>query len=249
VLALISDIHANIEALEAVLEDMASFPVERICCLGDVIGYGPDPREALEAVRRCEFVLLGNHEEGLLYSAEDFNDRARRALDWTRNELLSPEHSREENHGLWDLIDTFQTEVRDGDFLFVHGSPRKPINEYVMPADGLDRVKMSEIFAAQDRRVGFGGHTHVPGIFREAGGFQHQGSLPDRVPLPEGKSFVNIGSVGQPRDGDNRACYVLVEGDEIQFRRVAYDYVATMKKIRANPELHDFLAARLKVGQ
>ena len=69
-LALISDIHANIEALNAVLEDMAAFPVERICCLGDVIGYGPNPRQTLEVVRRCEFVLLGNHEEGLLYTDE-----------------------------------------------------------------------------------------------------------------------------------------------------------------------------------
>lgn len=247
--ALISDIHSNIEALQAVYEDMESFDVERVFCLGDVIGYGPNPRETLEMVKRCEFVLLGNHEDGLLYSAENFNDRARTALDWTKSELNSDAHPKEENYALWDFIDTFKETHVVGDFMFVHASPRLPVQEYVMPADGLDRGKMRDIFAALEGRVAFGGHTHVPGVFPEAGGFRHQSDLTDPVPVGNDRFLVNIGSVGQPRDGDNRASYVLVDGDQIIFRRVKYDFMTTMRKIKANPNLDDFLARRLKVGQ
>lgn len=247
--AIISDIHSNIEALSAVFEDMARFDVQRVFCLGDVIGYGPNPREALDLVRRCEFVLQGNHEEGLLSCAEGFNDRARRALEWTRDELNSPKFPKEANYALWEFIDRFEVQHEIGDLLFVHASPRQPVREYVMPADALDRAKMTDIFAHMTKsRASFGGHTHVPGIFTSKG-FRHQSDLAGRVPLPSEKCLVNIGSVGQPRDGDNRACYVLLDGESLMFRRVQYDFAATMKKILANPALDDFLARRLKAGQ
>jgi diadenosine tetraphosphatase ApaH/serine/threonine PP2A family protein phosphatase len=248
-IALISDIHANLEALDAVLADMAAYPVDRVFCLGDVIGYGPDPREALRRVRRCEFTLLGNHEEGLLYSAEGFNERARRALAWTRAELSDSRYPKEENYAFWEQIDGFETTRTEGDHHFVHGSPRDPVREYVMPADALDRAKMGAIFAQLPVRHSFGGHTHVPGIFPEGGAFRHQSEFPDWVPLPRVRSLVNIGSVGQPRDGDPRASYLLLDGDRILFRRVAYDVEATMRKIFGNPELDDYLGRRLKVGQ
>jgi diadenosine tetraphosphatase ApaH/serine/threonine PP2A family protein phosphatase len=251
--ALISDIHSNVEALTAVFADMAAFGVQRVLCLGDVIGYGPQPRETLELVRRCEFILLGNHEEGLLDTicGDGFNDRARKALEWTRDELNSPRFAKEQNYGLWDLIDTMQTQRQEGDVLYVHASPRQPVREYVMPADALDRTKMADIFGHMaTARICFGGHTHVPGIFTEGGQFRHQSEFKDeRVALPKERCLVNIGSVGQPRDGDNRACYVIVDGDFLQFRRVAYDIPGTMRKIQANPALDDFLARRLKAGQ
>lgn len=250
-IALISDIHANTEALSAVYEDMEGQGVKDVYCLGDVIGYGPEPRETLSMVARCAFILLGNHEEGLLYSADDFNDRARRALDWTRDQISSPAFPKEANYALWEMIDGFLRERREGDLLFVHASPREPVREYVLPADALDRQKMKDIFEhMQDMRVCFGGHTHVPGVFLEGGVFQHQSSFPDgRFLLPGRRCLVNIGSVGQPRDGDPRASYVLLDGDSLVFRRVAYDYQTTMKKIRAVPELDDFLARRLALGQ
>lgn len=248
-LALISDIHSNLEALEAVLADLDGFPIDRIVCLGDVIGYGPDPRACLERVARCDGLLLGNHEHGLLYTAENFNDRARRALEWTRDEINSSEHSREENFRLWGLIDEFLPELVEDQHHYVHGTPRDVTNEYLMPADTLDRAKMSAIFGAQKARISFGGHTHVPGIFVENGPFKHQSECKDKVALPKGRTHVNIGSVGQPRDGDNRASYVLLDGDQLEFRRVPYDFERTMRKIAANPSLDDFLARRLRKGQ
>lgn len=247
--ALISDIHSNIEALEAVLEDMEKFPIDEILCLGDVIGYGPDPRAALEMVKRCRFTLLGNHEEGLLYCAEDFNDRARRALEWTRNEISSSAHSKEENYAFWDFIDSFEEQRVEGDFHYVHGSPRQPTKEYVLPADALDKQKMGEIFSLTEGRACFGGHTHVPGIFTEGGLFKYQGDLPGNTPFPKEKCLINIGSVGQPRDGNPEACYVIVDGSSFTWRRVRYDFRTTMQKIKRNPELDDFLALRLKDGK
>jgi diadenosine tetraphosphatase ApaH/serine/threonine PP2A family protein phosphatase len=249
-IALISDIHSNVEALQAVFADMQAFPVEQTFCLGDVIGYGPEPRETLELVKSSAFILLGNHEEGLLKTAEGFNDRARRALDWTCSELNSAAYSREANHALWNLIDGFLEQKQVGDRLYVHASPRQPVREYVMPADALDRSKMRDIFDHfGSARACFGGHTHVPGIFSEAGGFRHQSDWGERVALPAGRSLVNVGSVGQPRDGDPRASYVLMDGDELLFRRVPYDVETTMRKIAKNPALDDFLARRLKAGQ
>lgn len=250
--ALISDLHSNVEALKAVLADIDAAGAKEIYCLGDVVGYGPEPRECLELVaKNCKWVLLGNHEEGLLHASfgADFNDRARRALDWTRDALSSPSFPKEANYAFWSQIDEFGEVRKSDDAMFVHGSPRDPVREYVMPQDALDSGMMGEIFEKIDRPVCFAGHTHVPGIFAQSGGFKHQSELPDAfVKLPN-KAFVNVGSVGQPRDGDSRASYVLVDGDSVRFRRVPYDVAATMRKIRATPELDDFLAARLKAGK
>lgn len=250
-IALISDIHSNTEALTAVFEDMQGFDVEKIYCLGDVIGYGPEPRETLEMVKDASFILLGNHEEGLLYTADSFNDRARTALEWTRDQLNSSEFAKEENFVLWELIDGFKEQERDGDLMFVHASPRQPVREYVMPADALDRSKMTDIFRHMgNAKACFGGHTHVPGMFIEGSGFRHQSDMGDRVAMPtDRRCLVNVGSVGQPRDGDRRASYVLMDGNELLFRRVEYDVISTMRKIASNPALDDFLARRLKAGQ
>ena len=250
-IALISDIHSNIEALSAVFEDMEGFEVEQTYCLGDVVGYGPDPRETLDMVKDSAFILLGNHEEGLLYTADSFNDRARSALEWTRDQINSADFSKEANFALWEMIDGFKEQERVNDLMFVHASPRQPVREYVMPADALDRVKMTDIFAhLEGAKACFGGHTHVPGVFTEGAGFRHQSDLGERCPLPDDRrSLVNVGSVGQPRDGDPRASYVLIDGNELLFRRVPYDFQTTMRKIARNPALDDFLARRLKAGQ
>lgn len=245
--AIISDLHSNIEALGAVFEDMASLGVKERVCLGDVVGYGPNPRECLDMVKDCTFILRGNHEDGLLNIAEDFNPRARAALEWTRSQLSSPAHSKESNYAYWDQIDGFETTHERDDMLFVHGSPSDPIWEYVLPEWGDDSAILAELFRSFPHRVAFGGHTHVPGVFSVGGGFVHAGSLPEVVKLPP-RSFVNVGSVGQPRDGDRRACYVIVEGNTIRFRRVAYDVAKTAGKILQIPQLDRFLATRLTAG-
>jgi diadenosine tetraphosphatase ApaH/serine/threonine PP2A family protein phosphatase len=250
--ALISDLHSNIEALTAVLADIEAHGATEIYCLGDVVGYGPEPRECLELVRKkCAWTILGNHEEGLLNESfgADFNDRARRALNWTRDTLNSSAFPREENRVIWGQIDEFGEVRRTDDAMFVHGSPRDPVREYVMPQDSLNAAMMRDLFSKVDRPVCFAGHTHVPGVFAPDAPFKHQSELPsDFFRLPP-KAFVNVGSVGQPRDGDPRACYTLVDGDTIKFRRIPYDLVTTMRKIKATPQLDDFLAARLKAGK
>jgi len=249
-IALISDIHSNIEALQAVFEDMKTFAPDEIYCLGDVVGYGPDPRETLAMVKDAAVVLMGNHEDGLLYKAENFNSRARSALEWTREQLNSSEFDKEESFALWEFIDTFQKQETRGDLMFVHASPRQPVTEYVMPAHSLDRRMMADIFAHfEEARACFGGHTHVPGIFEEGRGFRHQSNVGERYTMGEHRCLVNIGSVGQPRDGDPRASYLLIDGADLLFRRVEYDVRTTMRKIAGIPSLDDFLAKRLKVGQ
>jgi diadenosine tetraphosphatase ApaH/serine/threonine PP2A family protein phosphatase len=133
--------------------------------------------------------------------------------------------------------------------LFVHGSPRNPYHEYIFPEDIANEPKMAAVFALFDHYC-FTGHTHHPGIFTEDGRFLSPEEVGNRYRLDGKKTLVNVGSVGQPRDGDWRACYVLVlDGELIRYRRVEYDVEATVKKIRDNEHLDDFLGERLKDGR
>ena len=126
--AVFGDIHANLEALQAVLKDAEAHAVTHYVCLGDVVGYGPFPGECLDLVRRCGAVLMGNHEEALLFGAENFNPRAKRAIDWTREHLKSAgdEVTRKNR---WQILQNLQLHAQDGDYLFTHASPRQPTRE------------------------------------------------------------------------------------------------------------------------
>lgn len=254
-IALISDIHANIEALTVVMEDINKQNVDTIFCLGDVIGYGPNPRECIEIVRNCsEFTLCGNHEEAVLFSAQDFNVKARRAIDWTRDQLNSDKYDQEENYELWDFLGELRKKVKDESVLYVHASPRQPTREYVLPKDIKDQNKMESIFMEfENCGVCFCGHTHIPGVFTDDLKFEYSRNLGNRFEISSypGKKLINVGSVGQPRDGDNRACYVLfdVENQIIEWKRLPYDYKKTMEKIRAVDDLADYLAVRLEEGR
>jgi diadenosine tetraphosphatase ApaH/serine/threonine PP2A family protein phosphatase len=250
-IALISDLHSNMEAIRAVLDHVASQGIDRVVCLGDVIGYGPEPVAALRLVKGFEVCLRGNHEEALLYVAEDFNEKARMALDWTRDQLNSESLGKDERYELWNLLsDVMLVEHRLEDALLVHGSPRDPIREYMLPRDAQNLRKMGEIFERMDRALCFVGHSHVPGVYPQAGGFVSPREAPDGFRVKPGtKALVNVGSVGQPRDGDNRACYATWDGETVRFHRVPYDYEATMRKIYASGGLPRYLADRLKVGK
>jgi len=225
-IALISDIHANIEALTVVMEDIDQQNVDAIFCLGDVIGYGPNPRECIEVVQGCsEFTLCGNHEEAVLFNAEDFNPKARRAIDWTREQLNSEKYGKEKNYESWDFLGELRKKVRDDNVLYVHASPRQPTREYVLPKDVKDHAKLESIFKEFDEcDVCFCGHTHIPGVFTDDFQFHYSRNIGNRFELKSytGRKLINIGSVGQPRDGDNNACYVLfdVEGGTIEWRRL-----------------------------
>ncbi len=253
ILGLISDIHGNLTALQAVLRDMEANGVEQVLCLGDVVGYGPFPGECLDLVQRCGAVLMGNHEEALLYGAENFNPRAKKAIDWTR-EHLANDGDEETRARRRRILDRLQTHARIGNFLFLHASPRQPVREYVMPRDCVNVEKMSEIFALIPHAC-FIGHTHLPGVFLPDGTFTPPSRLWASTWFiePAQKCLVNIGSVGQPRDGDVRACYCILDtdpsGPRAVYRRVDYDIEATARAIEANPMLDDYLAERLRHGR
>jgi diadenosine tetraphosphatase ApaH/serine/threonine PP2A family protein phosphatase len=246
--AILSDVHGNLEALRAVLDDIARHPVQEVYCLGDVVGYGPDPRDCLDLVARCKVVLLGNHDQAVLFDPVNFNAVAERAIQWTRCQLESPVPSRQARDRRWELLAEMPRRHREGGLLFVHGSARNPINEYVFPEDVYNPAKMGALFDLVEHRC-FQGHTHVPGIFTEDLDFFSPEDVGPVHHLDGRKALINVGSVGQPRDGDPRACYVLLDGDALQFRRVPYDVEATVQKVRAVPELDNSLGERLRQGR
>jgi diadenosine tetraphosphatase ApaH/serine/threonine PP2A family protein phosphatase len=246
--ALISDIHSNLEALEAVLADIAEQGASEIYCLGDLVGYGPNPREVIDQVMNCRVCLLGNHDQGALFDPEGFNSGAERAIFWTRNELENGAGTPAERARRWDFLGELPRNHQEGDLLFVHGSARNPLNEYVFPEDIYNRRKLEKIFALIPRYA-FQGHTHVPGVFTEDFQFQGPDELDYEYRLGDQKAMVNVGSVGQPRDGDPRACYVILDDLLVRFRRVAYPIEQTIEKIYQVPELDNFLGDRLRDGR
>lgn len=246
-LAIISDIHGNLEALEAVLEDIQSQGIDKICCLGDIIGYGPNPGECIDHVmNRAAFTILGNHDQAALFDPEGFNSGAERAIFWTRKQLELGDRAANERR--WEFLGELPRLRRDGKYLFVHGSARNPLNEYVFPEDIYNQRKMERIFSLVEQYC-FQGHTHIPGIFTEDLNFLAPEELDFRYELGEGKALVNVGSVGQPRNGDSRGSYVVLDGSVVEFKRVAYDLEKTAEKIYAIPELDNFLGDRLREGR
>jgi len=172
-IAFISDIHSNVAALRVCLQEIDRLGCKRILCLGDVIGYGPEPRETLKlTMERAEFSLLGNHEHGAMFYASDFNPRARAAIDWTRDQLSRRDCPREENTKFWNYLDKMPKEHREKKILLVHGSPRDPVREYLVPRDALDKQKMAECFEKMgEAQLCFVGHSHVPGVYLKSGAF------------------------------------------------------------------------------
>ncbi len=265
--ALISDIHGNLEALEVVLDDIKSQGINEVFCLGDIIGYGPNPRECIDRVMEtCKITLLGNHDQGAMFDPEGFNIGAERAIFWTRDQLENS-GDRALNEKRWEFLGELPRTHRAGPFLFVHGSPRNPLSEYIFPEDIYNHRKMERLFQLVGQYC-FQGHTHVPGIFTENFQFFSPEEIDQEYSLGEGKLMINVGSVGQPRDGDNRACYVLfedgfgddttpVDGDtptpnrsaKISYRRLPYDFETTIRKIYSIPELEPFLGDRLRQGR
>ena len=246
--AIISDIHSNLEALQAVLGDIASQQVEEIYCLGDIVGYGPNPRECVDLVMKCKVVLFGNHDQGAMFDPEGFNPPAERAIFWTRAQLEAAVDSRQDREQRWEFLAERPRTHRENGFLFVHGSARNPLNEYVFPEDIYNQRKMERIFALVEKYC-FQGHTHVPGIFTEDLAFHSPEEIDYVYRLDGRKTLCNVGSVGQPRDGDWRACYIMLDGETIRYRRVEYDIDTTIQKIYAIPDLENFLGDRLRDGR
>lgn len=248
--AILSDIHGNWAALEAVLDDVASQKVERIVCLGDVIGYGPHPCECLDKTTEFEFCVLGNHDSSALFDPEGFNIAAEQAIFWTRAQVECGKDGPEASRRRMQYLCSLPRMVEEGAALFVHGSPRGPTNEYVFPEDTQNIKKMEKLFSLVNH-VCFQGHTHVPGVFTSDLRFIRpiDTGLGYAMADPSQRLMVNVGSVGQPRDGDPKSCYVICDGDMIHFRRVKYDIEKTVKAIEAEPELDNLLGYRLREGR
>ena len=247
--AVISDIHGNLEALQGVLAHIADQNVDEIFCLGDIIGYGPNPCECLDLViENCRACLLGNHDQGAMFDPEGFNTGAERAIFWTRDQLENSTGSREQIDRRWDFLGTLPRVHRDDPWLYVHGSPRNPVNEYVFPEDTYNQKKMEKLFGLITRGC-FQGHTHVPGIFLESLEFITPEQTHHVFDIREEKFMINVGSVGQPRDGDSRSCYIIQEDNKITFNRVEYDFSVTADKIYDTPDLDNFLGDRIKEGR
>lgn len=252
-LAVISDIHGNAEALRAVLADIEARNVEGIVCLGDIVGYGPDPLACVDLVgERCQWSLLGNHDFGVLYEPTNFNPGAEQAAYWTRAqfETETDEPSRARR---WAFLSQLRVRVKFGgenQIIAVHGSPRRPINEYVFPDDAINgTLKIQQIFERIDK-CAVVGHTHVPGVFTDEPDFYAPAELKNKFTFQDGeKCMINVGSVGQPRDNDPRASYVVIEDGCVEFQRVEYDIDAVARKIKSVPQLNDWLADRLYEGR
>lgn len=222
---IISDVHANLAALEAVLS--AATPFDSAWCLGDLVDYGPDPNECVERIRNLPRLtcITGNHEAAVLemLAIESFNGDARKSALWTAKQLT--DENRQFLLGLPETAAVSQVSL-------AHGSPRFPVWEYV-----LDTQTAAENFHHFETPICFVGHSHIPLIFYK-NGFEHGTEyliLKDQNVLHlEGKSIINPGSVGQPRDGDPRASFAIFDTDTNTWQqyRVEYDIKSVQKRIR-----------------
>jgi diadenosine tetraphosphatase ApaH/serine/threonine PP2A family protein phosphatase len=237
-LAILSDIHANLVALDAVLAAIGT--VDGIRVLGDIVGYGPEPDGVVERLRTAGATgVLGNHDQVAVgrLGPELFNRDARLAIEWTRDRITPETRA-------W--LDALPERASEGAFTLVHGSPRDPTWEYI-----LDERTAQENLAAFDSPYCLFGHTHLPAAFRATGRTMVGGAAAtdDQVRLDDRRALLNPGSVGQPRDGDPAAAWALLDTDAatITWRRTPYDIGRTQRAMML-AGLPPRLIVRLSVG-
>jgi diadenosine tetraphosphatase ApaH/serine/threonine PP2A family protein phosphatase len=278
-IAIVSDIHGNLEAFSVVLAEIARRGITEIVCLGDIVGYGPNPMECLDLVsKHATTALMGNHDFAVFYEPFNFNSGAEQACFWTRGQFENdPDLIRRANR--WKFLGNLPARVKTNDFVAVHASPRRPINEYIFPDDiYTNPTKFVSIFERFEKLC-FVGHTHVPGVFLEGPDFYSPDELDYKFEITDEKAIVNVGSVGQPRDRDPRSSFIILHlpepaateplpeagteaqapsmpvpsqvtsGGYIEFVRLSYDVDTTVKKVEAIPSLDNFLGTRLLDGR
>jgi diadenosine tetraphosphatase ApaH/serine/threonine PP2A family protein phosphatase len=237
----IADIHSNLEALQAVLEDSQNYGgFGHVWCMGDVVGYGPDPCACIELLKQLDpLCVSGNHDLAAAGKIDvaDFNSDAARANRWTSAQL-----SDDDREFLLDLPEI----IVEGDFTIVHGSPRLPAWEYIAYS-----FTATDNFKYFDTRYCLVGHTHVPFVFEEDEGMANEGYMRhgDMLALGDKRLIINPGGVGQPRDHDPKASYAIYDSDEhtIFHYRVPYDVSVTQDKME-QAGLPHFLITRLASG-
>ena len=252
-LVVLSDVHANLEALDAVLADARERGARRIVCLGDLVGYGPGPIACVRRAMSWDVVLKGHTDEtalapdgfpglasspALKSSLVDFRRRLR--WRWGRSAIVS-------------FLASRPVSFASNDAYFVHATPRDALYEYLLPHDIDDGERLDSMAESFDQPVCFVGHSHIPGVFRRIERETWKFLTPESWTASDGldgaKTIINVGSVGRPRDSDPRASYVLSGDGQVTFRRVAYDLDQTLAKIRRNRRLDNRLAELLAVGR
>ncbi len=239
--AVVSDIHSNLHALEAVLAAIDEEAPDELWCLGDLVGYGPRPNECCTAIaERADVCLAGNHDLAIIgtIDLEEFHGDAAAAARWNRDELTSDSRA---------ILDKLEPQANAHGVALYHGSARDPVWEYVLS----DEAAVATL-ALADSPLVLVGHSHVALQVVVSGEELEGGLAPAGLELELGglHALLNPGSVGQPRDGDPRAAWLLLdlEAQKAEFRRVEYDIARTQEEMR-EAELPEFLAARLELGQ
>jgi predicted phosphodiesterase len=243
--AIVSDLHSNVEAFNAALDHIAGLNVDKIYCLGDIVGYGPDPIDMINMVKtRVDACILGNHDEAILKEPKYFNRIPYEAIMWTKVQL---------SFGCEDSLDFLKNlpEILHIEgMVLTHGL----LDNNMCYVDNTDDLMV--IFEGMEENdfICFGGHSHFPSVWALEGEQIYPIEiLPgEQVSIGENidKMWVNVGSVGQPRDGDNRLSYMIwdTELKSIEYHRVEYPFKKTMSKIRKVPELDNYLSERLEKG-
>ncbi len=240
-IAIISDIHSNLEALENVLKDIEMEGVDHIFCLGDIVGYGPNPNECIEMVlSSVEKAVMGNHDYAAadLCSARNFNDYAKEAIYWTRDVLKKKNVER---------VKEFPFIIIKDEITLVHSSPHEPHKFYYL----FSESDVINGFGALKSRLCFVGHTHTPVAFVMEEDRKITALSASNLTINEKYRYIiNVGSVGQPRDGDNRSCYGIFDTSENRFylRRVEYPIKIVQNKMRYE-NLPYYLIERLSEGR
>jgi predicted phosphodiesterase len=240
-IALISDIHANLEALEKVLRDIEKEGVEKVHFLGDAVGYGCDPNKCVKLVNKhCDIKLLGNHDYAAMgiESLGSFNYIAQASIEWTQKELTDKSVS---------TLADFEMSATFLDYFLVHSSPGNPSDwDYI-----LGTSEAEEQFEHFEQSVCLVGHSHLPTIFAKNENGKIQVDSSKTLDLKkDAKYIINVGSVGQPRDNDPRACYLIIDTEipKIYYKRVEYNISKTQEKMR-KAVLPEFLIDRIALGR
>lgn len=239
--AIVSDIHSNLEALEAVLEDIRNNKVVKLICLGDIVGYGASPNECINLVKdNFHTVLMGNHDHAAIGKTrcEYFNPNARNAILWTKRVLGFEET---------EYLKTLPFINREDNIVYAHANLRRPDEWDYIIDDFQASLSFDRMLKAQ---LAFIGHSHVPVHFYngDSQGYDHSQG---KIEIDRNYSYIiNVGSVGQPRDGNEKSCYVIydIERNFFEYRRIKYDIKSAQKKI-LDAGLPEFLAERIENGK
>ncbi|MBN1575101.1 MAG: metallophosphoesterase family protein [Chitinispirillaceae bacterium] len=241
--AFISDIHANLEALEAVLDDTKTQHIDEIICLGDIVGYGANPNECVDLVtKNCPVTLLGNHDAAAveLLSTQHFNIHAKIAIEWTTKMLRKD---------IIDALTELPLKSSIEQMTLVHATPYEPNMWYYITS--LEEAAFN--FQFFDTQICLVGHTHIPIIIvldNQKELYVHQDTAIRLADIEGSRLLINVGSVGQPRDRNPKSCYGIFDTEtaEFTYRRVAYNIEKTQQKMK-RIKMPEFLVSRLEDGR